>query len=127
MSDMENIGRINDIEKFKLELLDAARRMRECENEVIKATEKIQKSFNTQGAKGTVNKPLLLTKMSDLERLAGLYRSTSEKYKDEAEKLSNGVSVDKVLAELHTYNIFLNDQLKSEKQSCEHVLNMLMA
>ncbi len=56
-----------------------------------------------------------------------LYRTASEKYEDAADKLAGGVSEVNVLAELDPYNIFLNDQLKSEEQSCEHVLSMLRA
>lgn len=127
MSDMENIGRKHDIEDFIQELMDAAKGMIECENEVNKATIKIIKSCNAQGTRGADHKSLLLSKTADLKRLAGLYRSVSEKYVNAAVKLTGGVSEDKVMAELRSYNISLNDQMKSEKECYEQVLSMLRA
>lgn len=125
MSDMEEIRRKHYSEDFIQELMDAAQSIAVCEKGINKATEKITKSFNTQGTRGADHKSLLLTKITDLKRLSGLYRSVSEKYVDAAVKLTDGVSEDKVLAELHPYNVFLNDQMESEKECYEQVLNML--
>ena len=125
MFDMENIGRVHNNNNFILELTDTARKMIECENEVNNATEKIIKSFDTQGTKGAEHKSVLLTKISGLKRLAGLYRSMAEKYNIMAEKLASGVSEDEVVAELRSYNVFINDQMEAEKECYEQALNML--
>jgi hypothetical protein len=41
------------------------------------------------------------------------------------EKVLCGVSGDKVLAELLPYNVFLNDQMESERESYGQVISML--
>jgi hypothetical protein len=125
MSDMENIGRKHDSENTIQVLMDTARMMTICKNEVNKATEKIIKSFNTQGTRGAVHKFLLLTKIEGLRRLAVLYRSVSKRYKNAAVKLAGGAPEDKVMAGLLPYNVFLSDQLRSEQECYEQVLSML--
>lgn len=114
-----------DSKNFIQELMDAARSMTVCENEVNKSTEKIIKSCNTQGTKGAIYKSLLMTKIEGLKRLASLYKSVSKKYENMAMKMDGGAPEDKVMAELLQYNVFLSDQLRSEQECCEQVLSLL--
>ena len=125
MSDMENIGRMHGSKNIVKELMDAAQRMIVCENEVNKATEKIIKSCNTQGTRGADHRSFLLTKIAGLKRLATLYRSMSNKYENTVVKLADGMPEDKTMAELDSYNVFINDQIKSEHECYEQVLRML--
>ncbi len=125
MSDLQNIGRKHDSENSIRMLMDTARSMTICENEVNRATEKTIKSCNTQGTRGAVHKFLLLTKIEGLRRLAVLYSSVSKNYENAAVKIAGGAPEDKVMAELRPYNVFLSDQLRSEQKCYEQVLNML--
>ena len=127
MSDRENKGRKHDRENIIQALMDAARSMTVCGNEVNKATETIIKSCNTEGTRGSVHKSLLLTKIEGLKRLAGLYRSVAERYESAAMKLASGDPEDNVLHEFHSYNVFISDQLRSEQECYEQVLSMLRA
>ena len=127
MSDMGNNGRKHNIEDIVRMLMNASENMTICENKINKAIERIRKSCNTQGTIGAVNKSVLLTKIEDLKRLAVLYRLVSEKYENSVVKLMGGIPEGKVMAELLPYNIFINDQLESERESYEQVLSMLNA
>ncbi len=127
ITDMGINGRKHNIEDIVQMLTDASQNMIMCENKINKATERIRKSCNTQGTIGAVNKSILLTKIEDLKRLAALYRMVSEKYENSVVKLMGGIPEDEVMAELLRYNIFINDQLKSERESYEQVLSMINA
>ncbi len=127
MSDMGNKEKKHNIENVVQLLMDASQNTTICINEVNNAIVKIRKSCNTQGTKGSDHKYLLISKLASLKRLAGLYRSVSEKYENSIDKLVDGISEDKVMAELLPYSISINDQLKSEKECYEQVLSMLNA
>jgi hypothetical protein len=127
MFNMENIGKKHDRENIILELMGAVQSMTTCENDVNEVTEKIIKSCNTEGTKGADHKSLLMARIEGLNRLAGLYRSASEKYESAAEKVAGGVPEEKVLADLLPYNVSLNDQMNAEKKCYEKVLSMLSA
>lgn len=125
MFDMETGGGVHENKSFILELTDTARTLIECENEVNRASEKIMESFEIQGTKGAEHKSVLQTKISGLKRLAGLYQSMAEKYGNMASKLAYGGAMDEVVAELNSYNMFINDQMEAEKECYDHALSML--
>ncbi|MBT6049689.1 MAG: hypothetical protein HOI47_03210 [Candidatus Scalindua sp.] len=127
MADKGNKDKKHNFENIVQLLVDALQRMTICENEVNKAIVKIRKSSNTQGTKGADHKYLLFPKIAGLKRLAVLYRSVSEKYINSIDKMADGISEDKVMADLLPYSTSINDQLKSEKECYEQVLSILRA
>mgnify|MGYP000358972029 FL=1 len=127
MFDMEDVGKERERENIIRDLMDAVQSMSICENDVNKVTETIKKSCNTEGTIGADHKSLLMTKIEGLKRLAGLYKSASEKYENAAERVACGVPEEEVMAELLPYNVSLNDQMESEQKCYEKVLSMLKA
>lgn len=77
------------------------------------------------GTKGEIHKELLLSKVEGMKKLAKLYNSASMKYMKAVEKLVNGVPEDKVLADVFAYTTFFNDQLESEEEEANQILNIL--
>ncbi len=125
MADKKNIANdqrsVNPIQA----LMDAAQITASCSKNIQQTAETIVTSCYTQGTKGEANRSLLLDKVADMRSLAELYRSVAKRFECAAAKLASGIPEDKVWADVLAYGVFFADQLESEKNNSESVLNIL--
>lgn len=68
---------------------------------------------------------ILLVKANHMERIAALYNSASKRFMRAAEELEEGALEEKVLSQVFAYNIFLNNQIESEEDEANQILNIL--
>jgi len=122
---MENTVGKHSSENIIQELMNAARTVTVYANDVNREVETIITSCHTPGTKGAAHKGFLLRKVAGIKRLAVLYSSVAKRYKSVAMKLADGASEDKVMHELHSYNIFIRDQIKSEQDSYNQILHII--
>jgi ribosomal protein L17 len=125
MADMQNTAEKHSSENIIQALMDTARTMTVNANDLKKTVETIITSCHTHGTKGEAQKSFLLRKADGMKILAELYMSIAKRYKSAAMKLAEGTSEDKVLHALNSYNVFISDQIKSEQECYEQILNML--
>jgi hypothetical protein len=105
--------------------MDAVQITASCSKNIREAAETIVTSCNTQGTRGEAHKRLLLDKADGMRSLASLYESASRRFESVAMKLASGIPKDKVWADVIAYGVFFADQLESEKNNSESVLNIL--
>lgn len=98
-------------------LMDSARTITAYANDVKKSAETIITLSHTQGTKEDSHKTVLLRMVDVMKRLVALYKLESKWYQSAAVKLVDGAPDDKVLSALLAYNVFINDQIKSELDS----------
>ncbi len=125
MADKKNIGNDQRSVKSIQVLMEAAQTMTACSKNIQQTAETIVISCYTQGTKGEVHKSLLLDKAAGMRSLAELYRSVAKRFECAAAKLVSGIPEDKVWADVLAYSTFFADQLESEKNNSESVLNIL--
>ncbi len=125
MSDMKNSAGKQSSENTFLKLVDVARRIMVSADYLNENAEVIITSCHTQGTKGETQKSLLLRRADDMKVSVGLLMSIAKRYEYAALKLIEGVSGDKVLNELESYNVCISDQIKSELESYEQILSVL--
>jgi hypothetical protein len=125
MADKKNIGNDQRSGNSIQVLMEAAQTITACRKNIQEAAETIVASCYTQGTKGEDHRSMLLDKADGMESLAELYRSVAKRFESAAMKLVSGVPEDKVWADVLAYNTFFADQLESEKNSSESVLNIL--
>lgn len=125
MADEKKIAGKHESGNFIQTLMEAAQTMTACRKNIQEAAETIVTSCYTQGTKGEDHRSLLLYKADGMKSLAELYRSVAKRYENAAMKLVSGVPEDKVWADVLAYNTFFADQLESEKNNSESVLNIL--
>ena len=68
---------------------------------------------------------MILDKADDLKRVSKLYNLASRRLIAAIKKLSKGALEEKVWTDIIVYNTFLKDQLKSEADEVNHILNIL--
>ncbi len=107
-------------------LMGAARNITVDSNILKKDAETVITACHTQGTIGEAHKSVLIKKADGMKILAGLFMSMAKKYEQAAMKLIDGVSEDKILNELVSYNVSIGDQIKSEQDCYKQVLNMFM-
>ncbi len=125
MSDMKNSAGKHSREKTIQKLMDAARSITVNADDLKENAETIITSCHTQGTKGETHKSFLLKKADSMKILAGLFISMAKRYEHAAMKLTEGTSEDEVLHKLLSYNIFVSDQIESERECYEQVFNLL--
>ena len=125
MADKRNIGNdkrdVNSIQA----LMDVVQITASCSKNIREAAETIVTSCYTHGTRGEAHKSLLLDKADGMRSLAELYGSASKRFESDAMKLASGIPKDKVWADVLAYGVFFADQLESEKNNSESVLNVL--
>ncbi len=127
MSDTKKSAGKQCIKNTIQELMDAARNITVNSDTLKKGAETVITACHTQGTKGETHKSVLIKKTDGMKILAGLFMSMAKRYEQAAMKLTEGVSEDKVLNELVSYNVFISDQIKSEQECYKQVLNMLVS
>ncbi|MGR3301912.1 MAG: hypothetical protein ACUZ8I_05350 [Candidatus Scalindua sp.] len=125
MADEEDILEKCDSENIVQMLMDTARSMDVYGRKTQEEAEGIEESCHKQGTKGEEHMLLLLTSADGMKRLAELYWSAAKRYKSAAIKLADGATYDNVLPELNSYNVSLNDQIKSEQEGFKRILSIL--
>ncbi len=108
-------------------LMGAARNITVDSNILKKDAETVITACHTQGTIGEAHKSVLIKKADGMKILAGLFVKKEKKYEQAAMKIIDGVSEDKILNELVSYNVFISDQIKSEQERNKQILNMLMS
>ena len=122
----KNTMKDNGCKESILILTETANEISKCGKDIQETAENIMMSCQIMpGTKGEEHKDLLLSKAESMERLAGLYNSTSRKYMDAAEKIANGAPENKVLSGIFAYTTFFNDQLKEEEEDAKQILDIL--
>ena len=125
MDNKKNIGNDQGSVASIQVLMEVAQTMTACRKNILQAAETIVTSCNTQGTRGEAHKSLLLDKADGMRSLAELYGSASRRFESAAMKLASGIPKDKVWADVLAYGVFFADQLESEKNNSESVLNVL--
>ncbi len=125
MADEKNAAGKHDSGKSIQVLMEAAQTMTACSKNIQQTAETIVTSCYTQGTKGEAHRSLLLDKAAGMRSLAELYRSVAKRFESAAMKLLSGIPEDKVWADVLAYGTFFADQLESEKNNSESVLNIL--
>ncbi len=125
MSDMKNSAGKQSSENTIQKFMDEARSIMVNADDLKEKAEAIITSCHTQGTKGENHKSFLLKKTDSMKILAGLFMSMAKRYEHAAMKLTEGTSEDEVLHELLSYNVFVNDQIRSEQECYEQVLSII--
>ena len=125
MADKKNIGNDQRSGNSIQVLMEAAQTMTACRKNIQEAAETIVASCYTQGTRGETHKSLLLDKADGMRNLAELYGAVAKRFESAAMKLLSGIPEDKVWADVLAYSSFFADQLESEKNNSESVLNIL--
>ncbi len=125
MDDKKNTEESHDSGNSVQTLMEAAEIVSAGGKDILKSSETIMKSCLTPGTVGEAHKSQLLDKVEELKKLAELHNSVSNRLQSAARKLASGVPEEEVMSEMLSYNTFFADQLKSEKNNGESILNML--
>ena len=125
MDDKKNTEESHDSGNSVQTLMEAAEIVSAGGKDILKSSETIMKSCLTPGTVGEAHKSQLLDKVEELKKLAELHNSVSNRLQSAAWKLASGVPEEEVMSEMLSYNTFFADQLKSEKNNGESILNML--
>ncbi len=125
MPDKKRIQKEQFIEDYIQELKDAGESMATRGKSTQEAAEKIMSSINNPGTKEEVHEDILLAEVDNLENLTVLYNLISRRLLSAAEKLANGMTEEKVTADMIVYSRFIADQLKCEEEESQHILDSL--
>lgn len=121
----EKVTKKSDNEEYIQALTEVSGVIAGCSGDVQNSAQAIILSCNALGTKGEKYKDILLTKADDMEKLAALFKTASNRLLNAAKDLEEGKLTNDVLSKVLTYGLFLVDQLKCEEEDASNVLQML--
>ncbi len=125
MAGKEDISSKYNPENVIKTLMVTARNLNVYGEQIYIRAERIIVSCHDQGTIREKHILLMLTSADNMKQLAGLFLAASRRYKIAASDLTGGATYNDVLPELNLYNIFINDQLKSETDGFKQILSTI--
>ena len=120
----DNITNACGDREYMQSLNDLTGPMAVCNKYIQKAAEDIINLRHIPGKKDDAYRSMLFARADALKRTAVIYEFVFGQLECAAKKLADGVPLDEVLADVVECKMFLNNQLKSEKDSASEVANV---